>query len=130
MAPIKEFLANCYQGLTSLATLLHRFVLAEEKTLVAGTSLLHRLIDLACGNSQEPDQHSKKNQRAQNREEGVQRVELEVRIAPKTISCCQHGTSFLHRLDGAMDGLSHDYCPTFELPVPVLCAPVINHCHA
>jgi len=93
MAAIKEFLADCYQGLTSLTMFLHRFVLAEEKTLTPGTSLLHWPVALSSRNSQEPDQHSKKNQCAENREESVQRVELEVRIASKTIPCCQHGTS-------------------------------------
>src|SRR5579864_7186047 len=59
---------------------------------------------LSCRNSENPDQHAEQNQRAQKRERGVERVELEVGIALQTMPGRQHGTSFCLRM--ATDGLS------------------------
>jgi hypothetical protein len=56
--------------------------------------LLHGPGDLTRRNGEEPDQQAEQNQRTENREKTMQRVELEVWIASETISCRQHRTSF------------------------------------
>jgi hypothetical protein len=87
MATIKEFRADCYQGLTSFEDARHRFVLVE-KTRGAHAAAFpdEQSTHLPSRNGEEPDQQAEEKQRSKKREHRVQGMELEVGIASETIS--------------------------------------------
>jgi len=113
---IKEFLADCYQGLTSRASShASQGNAARQKGLAAHA--FARASTLLCRHCQKPNQQSEQNQCADKRKQCVQGVELKQWIARQSVPCRQHGDLLHERIAVATDNC-FCYFPTFSNLVP------------
>jgi len=95
MEAIKDFLRDCYQGLTSarIVGASHRQTGLEARQ---GNPLRNKAgrVFLSRRHHQKPCQQAKQDQGADQREKRMQRVEMKIRVARETMPRSQHGTSF------------------------------------